>query len=322
MGGFLLRRLAAALLVLLLVLTATFFLLHLAPGDPTRLLADPRVPRAQREHLLHLYGLDRPPHLQYLGWLRGVVLAGDWGVSFAHQRPVAVVLAEALPPTLLLAGASLVLTYVLALALGVVAARRRGLADGVIRVVSLVLYSLPVFWVGLMAILLFSVRWPLLPASHMRSVGAEAWPAVARLLDLGRHLALPTLVLALVSAGGVARFVRGALLEAFGQEHLRAARARGLAERRIVWRHALRNAAPALVQLVGLHLPFLLGGALVVEVVFAWPGVGRLTYDAILARDVPLVLAATALSGALVVAGSLFADLLHAAIDPRLRDGR
>jgi peptide/nickel transport system permease protein len=315
-----LRRAAASLVLLWLVLTLTFSLVHLAPGDPIQLLDDPRMPPRQRAHLREVYGLDRPPLEQYLGWLRAVVLDLDWGSSFVHGRPVSAVLAEALPATLLLAASALLLLYAGGLLLGVLAAcHPRGLVDHLIRAGSLLVYSLPVFWLGLMAILLLSLRWPLFPAGHLRSVDAASLPPLARLLDLVSHLALPSLVLAAAAMGGVARFVRNSLLEVLGQDFIRSARARGLSAGRVVWVHGLRNAAGPLIQLFGLHFPFLLSGSVVVEVVFAWPGVGRLTYDAILARDYPIVLAATALTAAMVVAGNLLADLLHAWADPRLR---
>ncbi len=319
LSRFVLRRAAAAVVLLALVLTATFLLLHLAPGDPTLLLDNPRIPPAQRAHLRQVYGLDRSLGAQYVSWLAAAA-RGDWGVSFVHHRPVVSVLADAFPASALLAAAALPLELALGLALGVAAARRRGRAgDHVARVVSLAVYSLPVFWLGLMAILAFSVVWPVLPASHLRSVGAAALSPLRAALDVARHLVLPALVLAISNAGGVARFVRNSLLEQLSQDYVRTARAAGVPERRVVWRHALRNTLPPLVQLVGLQLPMLLGGSLVVEVVFSWPGVGRLAYGAILTRDYPLVLASTALAGVLVVIGSLLADLLQAAVDPRVR---
>ncbi len=173
-----------------------------------------------------------------------------------------------------------------------------------------------------MAILLFAERWGWLPPGQMSSVGADTLPPARRLLDVLRHLVLPALVLGFAGAGGVARFVRNTLLEELGSEYVRAARARGVAEGRVVWLHTLRNAAAPLVHLAGLDLPFLLSGSLIVEVVFSWPGMGRVAWEAIRTQDVPLVLAATALSGSLVVAGNLLADLGHALLDPRLRDAR
>lgn len=317
---FLARRLAAAALLLFLVLSAVFFLIHAAPGAPGDLLTEDRLPHAQRERLRALWGLDRPLSEQYAAWLEAVALRGDWGVSLVHHRPVAAVLAEALPATLLLSGAAFAVNAIAGLALGVAAARRRGrAADHLIRWGSLLLYSLPTFWLGLMAILLFSHFWPVLPAGHLRSVGAEALPAPARLLDLGRHLLLPALVLGLWLAGATARFVRNGLLEVLGQDYVRTARAAGVPERRVLWVHALRNAAVPVVQVFAVTLPMLLGGSVVIEVVFSLPGIGRAGFDAVLTRDYPLVLGVTALSAALVIAGTLAADLAHGVLDPKVR---
>ncbi len=320
MGPFVLRRLAASALLLLLLLTLTFFLLHLAPGDPAFLVVDPRASPEVQERLEEFYGLDRPLGEQYARWL-AALLSGEWGDSFTHQRPVTAVLAGAVPPTLLLAGAALAVQYALGVGLGIAAARRAGSpADHLIRIVSLVLYSLPVFWLGLMAILALGLAWPVFPAGGLRSVGAGALPPAARLFDLLHHLALPALVLGGASSGRVARFARNSLLEVLGEDYIRAARARGLSPRRVLWVHALRNAGVPLSQLLGLSLPFVLSGSLVVEVVFSWPGLGRLTFEAIRALDYPLVLAGTAWSGILVVGGSLLADLLHGVLDPRVRN--
>jgi peptide/nickel transport system permease protein len=318
---FLLRRFAASVLLLYLVLTATFFLLHLAPGSPARMLAgDVRIPAEQKENLRRLYGLDRPLPVQYARWLAAVA-RGDWGTSFSYQRPVTAVVLDALPPTLLLAATGLVVEQAAGLVFGIASARRPGSAtDHLIRIVSLVLFSQPVFWLGLMAVLLFSLVWPVLPSSHMRSVGAEDLGSAARFLDLLRHLVLPSLVLGLAQAGSTIRYVRGSLLDILGQEYIRAARAKGLSERRVIWVHALRNALPPLIQVAASSASGLLSGALIVEVVFAWPGMGRLTTEAILSRDYPLVLATTALGAVMVLLANLAADLLHALSDPRVRD--
>jgi peptide/nickel transport system permease protein len=321
MSAYLLRRVGGALLLVFLVVSLTFLLLHVVPGSPAdSLLTGHGAGQAEaRVRLERALGLDRPILEQYLAWLGGVV-RGDLGSSFASGRPVARVLAEALPNTLLLGFAALLVDYALALPLGVWAARRRGrAADQVLRVASLALYSIPVFWLGLMALLLVAFRWPLFPAGHMLSPGAEALPPGARLLDLLHHLALPALVLGLATAGGTLRYVRGSLAEALDQDYVRTARAKGLGERRVVVVHGLRNALAPILQVLGVSLPAFLNGSLVAEVVFSWPGVGRLAYQAISTRDLPLTLGATALSAVLVVAGSLAADLLHAAADPRLR---
>jgi peptide/nickel transport system permease protein len=318
---FLIRRLAAALLLLFLVLTVTFFLIHLAPGDPVSLFDNGHMTAAQHTHLLHLYGLDRPLPVQYFDWLRAA-LRGDWGISFEAQRPVAELIFQALGPTLLLAGTALILQYGFGLLLGVAAARRQGgAADHLVRLLSLLVYSQPVFWLGLMAVLLFSLKFSILPASHMRSVGADEMGTAARLADLAHHLALPALVMGLHGAAGVTRFVRGSLLEVLSREYVTAARAKGLSERRVVWVHGVRNAIVPLIQVFALSLSGLLSGSVVTEVIFAWPGLGRLSFDAILSRDYPVVLATTALSAFLVVAGNLLADLLQGWADPRVRHG-
>jgi peptide/nickel transport system permease protein len=319
--GYLLRRLAAAALLLWLVLTATFVLLRLAPGDPAAIVSELPIPRQQKIDLIHVYGWDRPIAEQYFRWLGVLVLHGDWGFSYAQLRPVSNVVGEALPATLLLAATALLIEYGVGTALGVAAARRSGSAlDNSIRVVTLLLYSQPLFWLGLMAILLFSSWLGWLPASHMHSVGADEMGRGARLADLGKHLVLPAMTLGLAQAGGAARFVRASLLDVMGRDYIRTARAKGLSERRVIWVHGMRSALVPVIQLLALSVTGLLSGALITEVVFAWPGLGRTTYDAILARDSPVLLATTAISAVLVVGCNLIADLLHAAADPRVRD--
>lgn len=318
---FVLRRLGASLLLLYLVLTAVFFLIHLAPGDPDAFLVnDRRLPAEQQERLKQAYGLDQPLPVQYVRWM-AATLTGDWGSSFTYQRKVTEVIGDAVPATLLLAAAGLLFEQAFGLGLGIAAARRPGSRlDHLIRVVSLILYSQPIFWFGLMAILLFSLVWPVLPAGHMRSIGAEDLPPLARALDVLHHLILPGVVLGLATCGQMARFVRGSLLDVLGQEHIRASRAKGLSERRVIWVHALRNALAPLLQVVAVSASVLLGGVVVVEVVFSWPGVGRLTFEAILSRDYPMILGTTAFSAVMVLICNFTADVLHALADPRVRD--
>jgi peptide/nickel transport system permease protein len=318
--GFLLRRLAASLLLLFLIATGTFFLVRLAPGDPIDLFEGRRITREQREHLHRLYGLDRPLGEQYVRWL-GALVRGDLGISLSQQRPVANAIAEAFPATLLLATAAVVVEYGAALLLGVAAARRRGgWADQIIRIGSMIFYSQPPFWIGLMLILLFAYVWRVLPSSHMHSVDADLMSPAGRTLDLLRHLILPALAIGLYNAGATLRFVRGSLIEILGTDYIRTARAKGLSERRVLWVHGLRNALTPLLQLFALSFPALLNGSFITEIVFAWPGLGRLTFGAILSRDYPLILGVTLFGAALVVLGNLLADLFHAAADPRVRD--
>jgi len=317
----LIRRLAGAVPVVLGAATLVFLALETAPGDPVDLmLGDSPVPPQVRERIERVYGFDRSPLERYGSWIGGVFLHGDLGWSRARSRPVADLLADALPPTLLLAGAALSLHVVLGIVLGgLAAAWRRRWPDRVLSLGSLLVYAMPTFWLGLMAILLLCHVVPLFPSSSMRSVDAESWSLGARLADVAWHLALPALVLGAASAAAMARFVRAGLLDTLGQEFIRAGRARGLGNGRLLWRHALRNALLPVINLVGLSLPILVSGSLVTEVVFAWPGMGRLTYDAILAQDVPVVLASTMLAAWLVVLGNLAADMAMLVIDPRIR---
>jgi peptide/nickel transport system permease protein len=318
---FVLRRAAASVLLLYLVLTAVFFLIHLAPGTPAAFLVnDRRLPAEQQANLRRAFGLDRPLPVQYARWL-AATLQGNWGSSFSYQRPVTQVIGDVLPATLLLAAAGLLVEQAGGLALGIAAARRPGSAtDHLIRIVSLILFSQPTFWLGLMAILLFSLAWPILPAGHLHSIGAEDLGPIASVLDVLRHLILPGLILGLSTCGEMARFVRGSLLDVLGQEHIRASRAKGLTERRVIWVHALRNSLAPLLQVLAVSVSGLVGGVIVVEVVFSWPGLGRLTFDAILSRDYPLILGTTALSAVAILVCNLLADILHALADPRVRD--
>lgn len=320
MSGYLLRRFAGALLLLLLVLTTTFFLLRLIPGGPTNLVEDQRLNREQRENLRRIYGLDRPLPEQYARWLTAVALRGDLGVSYSQRRPVSAALWEAIPATALLAATALAVEALAALFFGVAAARRQGTRlDHAIRVGSLLFFSLPGFWLGLMVILLFSYVWPILPASHMRSVDADRMSAFGRLLDVGWHLILPATILGLSNAGGTTRFVRASFLEVMNQDFIRTARAKGLSERRVVWVHGIRNALTPMIQVLAVSLPGLLSGSLITEVVFSWPGMGRLTFDAVLTRDYPLILGVTAFSATVVVLGNFAADVFQALADPRVR---
>jgi len=320
--SFLLRRLGASVLLLWLVLSAVFFIAHATPGDPSGLIEDSRMTAAQRANLRRMYGLDRPLVEQYVLWL-GAAARGDWGISMVQNRPVARILGGAILPTLALATSALAVQLGVGFLLGIAGALRRDRPlDHVLRLLSLVFFSLPVFWLSLMAILLFAVHWPIFPAGGMRSIGAESLPFWAQARDLIAHLVLPASVLGLALSGFLARYVRGSLLEALGQEHIRMARARGLSERRILGVHALRYALSPVIQVLALSIPALLSGSLITEVVFSWPGLGRVGFDAVIGRDYPVILATTAFAAVLVIVFNLIADLAHAVVDPRVRDAQ
>jgi peptide/nickel transport system permease protein len=314
------RRLVTAIPLVAFVLTLTFVLLEAAPGRPVDLLlGDGPVPASIRARVEAAYGLDRPPLTRYLTWVASAA-RGDLGWSISRGREVRRVLADALPATAELAAAGLAVELLLGLAAGCLhVVRRDGALDHALGVAGLVVASLPAFWLGLMAILLFAVAIPIFPPSSSHSIGAEAWPLPARVGDALRHVALPALVLGAGSAAILARFVRTGLAGALDDGFARAARARGASPARVLLVHALRVAAGPVVTLVGLQLPILVSGALVVEVVFGWPGMGRVTYDAVMAQDVPVALASVLLATLLVVAGSIAGDVGLALVDPRIR---
>ncbi len=318
-GFWVLQRIVGSVLLLVVLCSAVFWVVRLAPGDPLDQVTGEGMTAADRALVRERLGLDAPVGRQYLHWLAGVA-HGDWGVSLSQHRPVADILAEAVPSTLLLTLSAYALHLVLALLAAVAMAAWRGTVRArLLNVAGLVLYSLPSFWFGLMAILVLGLHTGWFPLGGMRSPDAAFMGPWASLLDVLRHLVLPVAVLALGSFMGTARFLRASLEEALGQDYILAARARGVPERLILWRHALRNALLPLVTQVGLYLPFLLGGAVVVEVVFAWPGMGRVTVDAIWSRDYPLIMATTALAAVMVVTGSLVADIGYHFLDPRVR---
>ncbi len=301
------------------VVTLVFLLLHAAPGDPAALLLGPSATVEQIAAQHETLGLDRPVAVQYAGWL-GRFASGDWGTSIVSGRPVRALLAEAWPATARLVLLSLTLSYLLGLALGLLQAARAGSGtDTLLSIVSVTLFALPGYWLGLMLVMLFTYQLRLLPAFGAAGLDAEFLAPGQRLLDGVRHLALPTATLTLVGLGGIARFVRGAMADVGGSLFLTVARAKGLSPRSVLMRHALRNALVPVLTLLGLSLPALFSGAVFVEAIFAWPGVGRVLVDAVVARDYPVVLAATAVSAALVVAGGLVADALTAWADPRVR---
>ncbi len=319
MKRLILRRLLALVPLMWLVATLTFVVVQAAPGSYADTIDNPRLSPETRELINARYGLDRPPLEQYLSWL-GAVATGDLGISFMYKQPVSTVLARALPPTLLLAGAALIFDLVLGLVLAVAAARRPyGWVDRITSILSLGLYGIPSFWLAGLFILVFSLLLGWFPASHMHSVDAARLTGLPRLADLLHHLVLPAVCLGLVGAAGTARYLRATLLDVRSSRFMLAARARGISERRLLWVHALRPALLPVVTLLGLSLPILVSGSVVIETIFSWPGMGQVAYNAARARDIPLILGATLIGAAAVILGNLVADVLYFVVDPRTR---
>ncbi|HEX9565721.1 MAG TPA: ABC transporter permease [Gemmatimonadaceae bacterium] len=318
---FLLRRSAQGLLLVFLATTLTFLLIHAAPGEPfDDMLSDPRATEAMRAAERARYGLDRPLAEQYGRFLSNVA-RGDLGVSFTYRRPVADVLAEHVPRTLALMGLALTLGFAGGILLGSLQGARPGSwFDRLTGGTAVLIAAIPDFWLALLALLLFAVVWQVLPVSGLRdaTLPITATP-LRRLADLARHAVLPAGTLALLIAATISRYQRAALIEEMTEAYLRTARAKGVPRRAIVFRHALRNALIPIITLGGLAVPALLGGAVFVEVVFAWPGMGSLAARAVEDRDYPIVLAVVLLSSGLVVLGSVLADVAQAVTDPRHR---
>jgi peptide/nickel transport system permease protein len=321
MSRLLLRRALTGAAVVFGVLTLMFFLLRLAPGDPARLLMGPAATESQVAAQRHALGLDRPAPAQYAAWL-GRFARGDWGTSIATGRSVRRMLGEAWPATVRLVGLSLLLSYLLGIAVGVVQAIRRGPLDTALSVFTVTLFALPGYWLGLMLVMLFTYRARMLPAFGAAGFDADFLTGGARLADRLRHLALPLATLTLIGIGGTARYVRGAMLDVAGAQFVTIARAKGLSATRVAVHHVLRNALIPVLTLLGLSLPALFSGAVFIEAIFAWPGVGRVLVEAVQARDYPVVMAATAVSAVLVVLGNLLAELLVAWADPRVAGSR
>lgn len=321
MRRFLARRLAHGAAVVFIAASLSFALVHLAPGDPfSASLDSASLDPATRDRWRAAYGLDRPLAEQYVRFL-GQVVTGNLGPSILYHRPAADVLADAMPHTLLLMTTALVVSLVAGVALGAWQASRAGsAADRVAGTASLVVASLPEFWLGLVLLMLLAYRVHLFPGGGVVDLGMhDALSPFGRVLDRAKHLALPALTLALLGTASIARYQRAALLEVMPQEFVQTARAKGLQERRVIWHHALRNALVPTIVLAGLSLPTLLGGAVFVEQVFSWPGMGRIAASAFAARDYQLVIGATVLGAALVVIGGIATDVLHAMADPRVR---
>jgi peptide/nickel transport system permease protein len=318
---YLAKRLIQAIIVVALVATVVFLLIHLAPGDPfSSALENPNVTEAIRQQWIKEAGLDKPVLVQYLLYLKNVV-HGDFGWSFSMLRPVLDVLADALPNTLLLMGVALVVGFAGGIALGVIQARKAGAwSDRTLGAISMFFYSMPDFWLAVMMMLVFAYWLPVFPVSGaVDPVMHDYLSTWGQLADRVRHMVLPAATLALLSVASVARYQRAELLRVMPDDYIRTARAKGVAERQVILRHALRNALIPTISLLGLSLPVLFTGAVFVEKVFAWPGMGWVVLNAISTRDYPLVTAGVIVASATVALGSVLADLLYAVADPRVR---
>ena len=297
--------------------------MHLAPGKPTDvgMQFNPKVSLEARQRMEKLYGLDQPLHKQYLSWISRVARC-DFGRSFLDDRPVIEKIVERLPITLTINIWSLVLILALAIPLGVQAAvRPGGLFDRLTTIFVFIGYSMPSFWLALLCIAFFGVMLRWLPVSGIHSLDAESFGILQRWLDTAWHLVLPVGMTAFVSLAGMSRYMRSNMVEVLRQDYIRTARAKGLPDSRVLYHHGLRNALLPVITILGLSLPDLIGGSVIAETIFSIPGMGRLFYEAVMARDYAVVMALITIGAVLTMLGNFLADVAYAYADPRIRVG-
>ncbi len=322
MASYIARRLLYGILTFFGITLAVFILIHSVPGDPISFYVGTHLThlsQASLDAIRHEHHLDEPLAAQYLYWLRGVLLL-DFGTSIVDHRPVTTRVLEKLPNTFELNAIAFLLAAAIGVPIGLWSATKSGRpVERASAVLFFLLYSLPSFWVALLLMEFFSVKLGILPLFGMTSDEYLELSAVQKLIDHGRHLVLPVVTLAYAQLAIFARFSKSALTEVIRQDYITTARAKGAAPQSVLWRHAFRNALIPLITLLGLTIPFLISGSVIVEQIFQWDGIGRLYFTSILSRDYPTVLGLTVATAVVTLFASLFADILYAAADPRIR---
>jgi peptide/nickel transport system permease protein len=322
---YLLKRLIMMIPLLFGITLITFAVIHLAPGEPVemQIAMNPKVTAEARERLRKHYGLDKPLYVQYAVWVKKLAVL-DFGRSFAPgNRPVVDRIRERIPVTLSLNIISLIIEFGVAIPIGILAAIRRDtLFDKGMTIFVFIGFAVPTFWLALLCMYLFGVRLGWLPISGLHSMGSEGFTFIHRFLDLLKHLILPVSVAAFGSLAGLSRYMRSTMLDVIRQDYITTARAKGLPERTVIFRHALRNALLPVITLLGLSVPGLIGGSVIFETIFAIPGMGQLFYSGVMARDYPLVMGILVIGAGLTLIGNLLADVGYALADPRIRHGQ
>lgn len=319
--AYLIKRLLQGAFTLFLASALSFFIIQLAPGDfLDSFRQDPRISAETLKAFQQQFGLDQPVLKQYWLWLREIVLHGNFGVSFAYQRPVTDLLWERVFATLLLSVASLLITWAIAIPLGIVGAvNQNKLVDRIFRVLSYIGQGFPTLITGLLLLFVAQALSPLFPVGGMTSINHADLNPIGKALDIGWHMILPTIALSITGFAGLQRITRGELLDVLRQDYIQTARAKGLPEDRVIYVHALRNAINPLITLLGFEFASLLGGAFITETFFNWPGLGKLTLQAVTAQDLYLVMASLMMGAVMLIVGNLLADLLLKLIDPRIK---
>lgn len=315
------RRLLGIIPMLFGITLISFAVIRLAPGEPVSMESslNPRVSPEVRQRLIQIYGLDKPLHVQYGRWIARIIRL-DFGRSFSDSRPVIDKILERLPLTVAINALSLFIILLFGIPLGISCALREGSAfDKMMTVLVFIGFAVPSFWIALLLMNLFGISLGWLPISGIVSLDYEYMSFFQRCVDLARHLVLPVFVLSLGGLAGITRYMRSSMLEALSQPYIYAARAKGLPERAVVYKHGLRNAVLPIVTILGLSIPGLLGGSVIFESIFSIPGIGRLFYEAVMMRDYPLIMAEVVLVAVLTMLGNLLADIGYALVDPRIR---
>jgi ABC-type dipeptide/oligopeptide/nickel transport system permease component len=313
-----LRRFSQVVPLVFAVIICNFLLTHLAPGDPVDLFLRDGASEEVVHTIRSAYGLDKPLYLQLVNYIASV-MKGNLGVSFRYNRPVLDLVIEHIPRTLLLMSTSLVIASLFGILLGVLSALKPfTLSDNLIAVVSLAGYSLPIFWFGQILVMVFALHFDLFPTGGMLSV-RENYSGMARVLDIAWHLVLPAICFASYNLALICRVMRASMLEVLRKEYVTTARSKGLPERVVVLRHMLRNAMIPVVTVIGMSLGLMFAGSVLTETVFSWPGLGRLTYDSIVARDYPVLMGIFIVISAGIIVANFLTDLIYCFLDPRIR---
>lgn len=321
MISYILRRIISLIPLFFGITLISFFIIHLAPGKPTDLEAqlNPKVSLEVRERLEKLYGLDKPLHIQYINWVRRLIIL-DLGRSFSDDRDVSKKILERLPITIGIELAALIMILAIGIPIGVASAIKEGsLFDNLTTIFVFLGFAMPTFWLALLLVSLFGVQLGWLPISGLVSLEYERLSFFEKLLDILRHLILPIGVSAFGGLAGISRYIRSQMLDVLRQDYIRTARAKGLSESVVTYKHALRNALLPVVTIVGLSVPGLIGGSVIFESIFAIPGMGRLFFDAAMARDYPVIMGIVVLGAILTMLGNLIADIAYYIVDPRIR---
>lgn len=319
---YLIKRILLMVPLLLGITVICFFVMHLAPGKPTDLQTqmNPKASAEMKQRLMKLYELDKPVHLQYWSWLKKLS-RGDLGTSFSSDhRPVAEKILERLPITITINVLSLLIIIAIAVPIGVLSAvHQDSLFDKITAVIVFIGFAVPTFWLALLLMIFFGIHLGWLPISGLRSLNYEYLSIWGQLTDLARHLILPVFISAFGGLAGLSRYMRANMLEVIRQDYILTARAKGLSERQVIYRHALRNALLPAITILGLSIPGLIGGSVIFETIFAIPGMGQLFYMSVMARDYPVVMGILLIGAILTLAGNLIADVSYAIADPRIR---